>query len=79
MTLSSGLSPKFTQNNVGHKRNSTTMDIYARNNTDMVNFAQYALNNAFKKCEQNVNMKINRNFLRVVSIVYMNKKELLNL
>ena len=54
MTLSSGLSPKFTQNNVGHKRNSTTMDIYARNNEDMVNFAQYALNNAFKKCEQNV-------------------------
>lgn len=37
--LSSGGSPKFAQNNVGHKRNSTTMDIYARNNIDMIESA----------------------------------------
>lgn len=56
-TLSSGLSIKFTQNNVGHARAETTTNIYARNNADMINKAKVVLNSIFsdsKKCEQNV-------------------------
>lgn len=56
-TLSSGLSIKFTQNNVGHARAETTTNIYARNNSDMINKAKNVLNTIFaddKKCEQNV-------------------------
>lgn len=45
--LSSGGSPKFAQNNVGHKRNSTTMDIYARNNIDMIESALSKLNEIY--------------------------------
>ena len=45
--LSSGGSPKFAQNNVGHKRNATTMDIYARNNTDMIESALSKLDEIF--------------------------------
>lgn len=55
MTLSSGLSIKFTQNNVGHARAETTTNIYARNNADMIKNAQSVLNDIFsssKKCEQ---------------------------
>ena len=55
MTLSSGLSIKFTQNNVGHARAETTTNIYARNNADMIKNAQSVLNEIFaspKKCEQ---------------------------
>lgn len=36
LVLASGISPKFAQNQVGHAKNSTTMDCYARNNLDMV-------------------------------------------
>lgn len=55
LALSSGLSIKFTQNNVGHSKSETTLNIYARNNQDMVNHAQEKLNNIFsEKCELNV-------------------------
>lgn len=46
--LSSGLSPKFAQNQVGHARNSTTMDGYAKNNQDMINKAEEKINDFFK-------------------------------
>lgn len=52
MTLSSGLSVKFTQNNVGHARAETTTNIYARNNDDMINNAKEVINNIF--CCRNV-------------------------
>jgi integrase len=52
MTLSSGLSVKFTQNNVGHARTETTTNIYARNNDDMINNAKEVINNIF--CCRNV-------------------------
>jgi integrase len=39
LVLASGISPKFAQNQVGHAKNSTTMDCYARNNLDMVRTA----------------------------------------
>ena len=58
-TLSSGLSIKFTQNNVGHARAETTTNIYARNNADMINKAKVVLNSIFsdsEKCEQNVSI-----------------------
>ena len=47
MILSSGLSPKFAQNNVGHSRIQTTLDIYAQNNADMVEQATTKINNNF--------------------------------
>lgn len=55
MTLSSGLSIKFTQNQAGHSKSETTLNIYAQNNKDMINNAQEKIDNIFsKKCEQNV-------------------------
>ena len=39
LVLASGISPKFAQNQVGHAKNSTTMDCYTRNNLDMVRSA----------------------------------------
>ena len=79
LTLSSGLSPKFTQNNVGHSRNSTTMDIYARNNQDMVEQAQEVLNNVFEKCCTNVVQKNIETKTNVISFLderlKRNKKE----
>lgn len=57
MTLSSGLSVKFTQNQLGHSKSDTTLNIYARNNKDMIELATNYLNNIFKKCEANVSQK----------------------
>lgn len=59
MTLSSGLSVKFTQNQLGHAKSDTTLNIYARNNTDMIELATSHLNSIFKKCETNVSQKEN--------------------
>ena len=39
LVLASGISPKFAQNQVGHAKNSITMDCYERNNLDMVKTA----------------------------------------
>lgn len=52
MTLSSGISVKFTQNNVGHAKAETTTDIYAQNNNDMIQNAKETINNIF--CCRNV-------------------------
>ncbi len=57
MSLSSGLSVKFAQNQVGHARAETTLNIYARNNKDMIKSAMTTLNGIFQKCEQNVRIK----------------------
>lgn len=57
MVLSSGLSIKFAQNQAGHSKSDTTLNIYARNNEDMILRAQQTLNSVFeksKKCEPNV-------------------------
>lgn len=54
MTLSSGLSIKFTQNQLGHSKAETTTNIYMRNNQDMINHAMDKLNNIFEKNQQNV-------------------------
>ena len=57
MVLSSGLSVKFAQNQAGHSRSETTLNVYARNNDDMINLATNQLNTIFKKCEINVSQK----------------------
>jgi len=58
MVLSSGLSVKFAQNQVGHARTETTLNVYARNNQDMIIAATNQLNGIFKKYEQNKGSKI---------------------
>lgn len=54
MVLSSGLSIKFAQNQVGHSKSETTLNVYARNNDDMIKSANSKINSFFektKKCE----------------------------
>lgn len=58
MVLSSGLSVKFAQNQAGHSRSETTLNVYARNNTDMIEAATNQLNSFFEKNQQNVSKKI---------------------
>lgn len=67
--LSSGGSPKFAQNNVGHKRNSTTMDIYARNNADMIESALTKLDQIFKSGGKTVEKSENVEKSNVVSFL----------
>lgn len=59
LVLASGLSPKFAQSQVGHAKNSTTMDCYARNNLDMVKSATDTMGSFFnlggKTVEKNEN------------------------
>ena len=58
MGLSSGLSVKFVQSQVGHSKAETTLNIYARNNEDMINKARDKINNIFsEKCENFVRIK----------------------
>lgn len=57
LLLSQGLSVKFAQSQVGHSKSETTLNIYAKNNQDMINSAQNILNNTFKKCENFVRIK----------------------
>ena len=47
MLLSSGLSPKFAQNQVGHARTQTTLDVYAQNNADMIGIAEEKMEKIF--------------------------------
>lgn len=54
MVLSSGLSPKFAQNQVGHARIQTTLDVYAQNNSDMIENATTKINTLFRECCRNV-------------------------
>lgn len=58
MVLSSGLSVKFAQNQAGHSRTETTLNVYARNNHDMIEAATNQLNSIFGKNQQNVSKKI---------------------
>jgi integrase len=48
LVLSSGLSVKFAQNNVGHSKAQTTLDWYAQNNSDMVNAAMERFEEVFQ-------------------------------
>lgn len=60
MVLSSGLSVKFAQNQAGHAKSETTLNVYARNNSDMIMRATERIGNIFsQKCEQNMSMKEN--------------------
>lgn len=64
MVLSSGLSIKFAQNQVGHSKSETTLNVYAKNNKDMITKATNKIDEIFnQKCEQNVriNKKSNNN------------------
>lgn len=54
LVLSSGLSPKFAQNQVGHARIQTTLDVYAQNNKDMIENANLKINNILAECCRNV-------------------------
>jgi integrase len=54
-TIASGLSVKFTQNQLGHAKAETTMNIYMRNNADMINNAMHRLNNIF--AEEKINQQ----------------------
>lgn len=47
MILSSGLSPKFAQNQVGHAKTQTTLDVYAQNNSDMIGIAEEKMDKIF--------------------------------
>lgn len=66
MVLSSGLSVKFAQNQVGHARSETTLNVYARNNNDMITSANNQLNKLFKKCEQNVSIIKNKGENKII-------------
>ena len=59
MTLSSGLSVKFTQNQLGHSKSDTTLNIYARNNADMISIATAQLDSIFRKNQQKISKKEN--------------------
>ena len=67
--LSSGGSPKFAQNNVGHKRNSTTMDIYARNSIDMIDSALSKLNEIYNSGGKTVEKSQNEENNNVISFL----------
>lgn len=58
MVLSSGLSVKFAQNQVGHSDSKTTLNIYARNNADMVSVATAQLDLIFRKNQQKISKKV---------------------
>ena len=53
LVLSSGLSPKFAQNQVGHSKTETTLNVYAQNNRDMVDTARFTINQIFSNKEKN--------------------------
>ncbi len=60
LSLAEGLSIKFTQNQLGHAKSETTLNVYARNNIDMVNRATERIGNVFaRKCENFVRMPKN--------------------
>ena len=59
MTLSSGLSIKFTQNQLGHSKAETTTNIYMRNNQDMIDHAMNKLNGIFEKNQQKISKNSN--------------------
>lgn len=57
--LTSGLSVKFAQNQLGHAKAETTMNIYMRNNADMINQAMQRLNGIFtEKNQQKISNKV---------------------
>lgn len=52
MSLSSGLSVKFAQNQAGHSKTQTTLDIYARYHQDMRKKGMEVLNEIFSQRKQ---------------------------
>ncbi len=80
MGLANGLSVKFVQNQVGHSKAETTLNVYAKNNADMINKARAKINNIFansKKCEHNVRIIEKDENKKIISIVEMleNKRQ----
>lgn len=76
--LSSGGSPKFAQNNVGHKRNSTTMDIYARNNIDMIESALTKLDEIYSlggKAVEKSEKEENKNVISFLDVLSKRTKK----
>lgn len=67
LVLSNKLSGKFAQSQAGHSKWETTFNVYAQNNEDMIEDAQLTLNEAFKKCEQNVSNKQKSKREKVIS------------
>ena len=75
MTLSNGLSPKFAQNQLGHAKNSTTMDWYAKNSQDMIDIAQETFNQIFSSGEKMVKKNEVEHENKIISMVeYRNNK-----
>lgn len=73
MVLSSGLSIKFAQNQAGHSKSETTLNVYARNNHDMISKATRKIDEIFnQKCEQNVRITKNS---RNNKILYFPKRQ----
>lgn len=66
MTLSSGLSVKFTQNQLGHAKSDTTLNIYARNNSDMIRLATNQLNAIFGKNQQKISKIENQENSKII-------------
>ena len=54
LALSQRVSIKFTQDNVGHSKSETTLNVYAENNSDMIADAVDKINNVFTACWKNV-------------------------
>lgn len=48
IALDRGASIKFVQNQLGHAKSQTTLDVYARNNTDMIERALEEMNGALR-------------------------------
>ena len=71
LTLSSGLSVKFAQNQTGHAKAETTLNIYARNNQDMINNAMNCLNSVFEKYQQNISKKIKNENCKIIQFPKM--------
>ena len=68
LTLSSGISGKFAQNQLGHEDCSVTYNIYAKNNQDSIRRALEILDEKFKKCEHNVSIENQESKTNVISI-----------
>lgn len=75
MVLSSGLSVKFAQNQVGHARGETTLNVYARNNDDMIKNATERLDRIFKNCENFVRINDQGGNSKIIAFPRKSTKE----
>lgn len=66
MALSNGLSIKFAQNQVGHSKSETTLNVYAKNNDDMIALANEKINSIFRKCENFVRINESKSNKKII-------------